>query len=1053
MRRYLLIALFASAQGPASTTIYLDALRQARAGDERSAFDTLIRIVQSEPSFARAYASAVTLARKMGRIELARASFEKLVETPAAAPYAHYGMAFLHSTQKEFEAAERHIQRAIELAPEHVPAYEELVFIAQARGRVSELGLELEQLSKAKPDLAGPWYGLSALSLHAQEWQKSIDCIRKARQLDPHSLDIAQFEHFILVRMKRYREALEVLQQMLSRASSISDLDWEGRILGLMGITQSTVGEYRQARSNLIKAVEIAQDSGTIQHEQMLRGNLGAVYYYLGAFEQALEECRRAADLSRSVGDRRSEGRNVGLIASVQLEMGGYAKAIEAYEEAIRLARETRDRRSESDQLASLSLLHLSLGGHEQGLKSIQQALEIAPQLKNAWLEGRFHKIHGSVYKAMGRHAEATMAYGRSLKLSRTTGDRYAEASALMELSATRSSTGDRQGARNDARAALDIARQSGAHILEGRIHNDLGGIELASGRLATAEDHFRKARSFGEQTRMPEVLWRAEAGLARVHERRGQWSEARALYARAVDIIEEVREKLPVADEKAGFLEDKIDTYKHLVRVLAALHTRNPKGDFAKEAFQYTERGRSRAFLDLLSESGRSGPQEADERLREAQWRISQVQSELMREHASRAPDPKRITSLYSSLAQADDAYVALSRGLQRSQVPAQGLALRLEQVQKLLGPRALLLEYSLGEPQSFLFAVSRDGYRLVALPPAGALAERVDSLRRAIANGRIRAALGDYLLNARALYQDLIEPAGPLLLGKNELIIVPDGALHYAPFAALLHTGQPLEPQADMSQLPYLARSHSLRYSPSASVLAALAGNRGQQPAPEKLVLAFADPDYNNTSQAAAQRNFLFGKWERLLASRKEAESIAAVYPSGQVTLFAGREASEQNAKAESLLASHRILHFAVHGFVNHEKPQLSGLVLSQSDRQREDGLLQAYEIMQMRLNADVVVLSACETGIGKHIRGEGLASLSRAFLYAGANSVIASLWRVDDQSTADLMSRFHRRLFDGKSPRDEALRQAQLDLIRSGTFSHPYFWAAFALTGSAR
>lgn len=1053
MRRYLLMAFFVSAQGPASTTVYLDALRQARAGDERSAFDALIRLVQSDPSFARAYTSAVSLARKLGRIELARERFEKLIETPAAAPYAHYGMAFLHSTQKKFDAAERHIQRAIELAPAFVPAYEELVFIAQARGRVSELSPMLEQLSQTRPDLAGPWYALSALSLRAQDWQKSIDCIRKARQSDPHSLDLAQFEHFILVRMKRYRDALEVLQQMLAGASSTSDLDWEGRILGLMGITQSTIGEYRLARSNLIKAVEIAQDSGAIAHEQMLRGNLGAVYYYLGSFELALEECRRAAALSRSDGDRRNEGRNVGLIASVQLEMGVYAQAIEAYEQAIRLARETGDRSSEADQLASLSLLHLSLGGHEQALKSIQQALELAPELKNPWLEGRFHKIHGSVYKAMGRHADAATAYGRSLKLSRTTGDRYAEASALTELSATRSAGGDRQGAWKDAVAALDIAKQSGAHILEGRIHVDLGRLELTAGRLPAAEAHYRQAQSFGEQTRMPEVLWRAEAGLARVHERRGQWSEARALYARSVDIIEELREGLPVAEEKAGFLEDKIDPYKNLVRVLLALHVRNPRGDFAKEAFHYTERARARAFLDLLAESGRGRQQEAGERLREAQWRISHIQSELMREHAVRSPDQKKIASLYSSLAQADDAYVALSRALRRSQVPAQGQALRLEQVQKLLGPRALLLEYSLGESQSFLFAVSRDGFRHVKLPPAGVLAERVDSLRRAIAKGRIRAALGDYLIRARALYQDLIQPAGTLLQGKNELIIVPDGALHYAPFAALLHTGQPLQPQADMSQLPYLVRSHALRYSPSASVLAALAENRGERPAPEKMLLAFADPDYNGAHQPGATRSSYFGKWERLPASRKEAESIAAVYPSGQVTLFAGREASERNAKTEGLLANHRILHFAVHGFVNHEKPQLSGLVLSQSEGQREDGLLQAYEIMQMRLNAGVVVLSACETGIGKHIRGEGLASLSRSFLYAGASSVIASLWRVDDQSTADLMFRFHRHLFDGKTDRDEALRQAQLDLIRSGKFAHPFYWAAFVLTGSAR
>jgi CHAT domain-containing protein len=215
---------------------------------------------------------------------------------------------------------------------------------------------------------------------------------------------------------------------------------------------------------------------------------------------------------------------------------------------------------------------------------------------------------------------------------------------------------------------------------------------------------------------------------------------------------------------------------------------------------------------------------------------------------------------------------------------------------------------------------------------------------------------------------------------------------------------------------------------------------------------------------------------KLERLVQSRREVQQIAKLYPNDEVALFLREQAREENVKAEGRLSHYRLIHFAAHGLLNENKPQYSGLVLTlspeagnpkselqtsdlrpqTSDRvnpqSAEDGLLQVYEIFNLKLNADLVVLSACETGLGKQVKGEGLIGLTRAFMYAGTSSVVVSLWKVLDTSTADLMVRFYRHLKDGKLSKAEALRQAQLELIRHGKFAHPYFWAPFVLVGKS-
>jgi CHAT domain-containing protein len=297
---------------------------------------------------------------------------------------------------------------------------------------------------------------------------------------------------------------------------------------------------------------------------------------------------------------------------------------------------------------------------------------------------------------------------------------------------------------------------------------------------------------------------------------------------------------------------------------------------------------------------------------------------------------------------------------------------------------------------------------------------------------------------------------------VGKQRLIIVPSGILHYLPFEVLLTKGEE-KALATMTpaQLPYLLRDYAISYVPSAAVLASLR-NRPTKSTAGKSFLAFADPVYGNLTELPsrlAQPNLsdAFGEqrpWqlERLIESQREVEQISALFPKDQISLLLRDQAREENAKTAGRFNEFRFVHFATHGLLNEERPSYSGLILSLAGSRSEDGLLQGYEIFNLKLNADLVVLSACETGLGKEVKGEGLVGLSHAFFYAGTPSLVVSLWKVQDRSTADLMVNLYREIGRTQT-KSEALRQAKLRLIQQNRYADPYYWAPFVLTGDPK
>jgi CHAT domain-containing protein len=384
------------------------------------------------------------------------------------------------------------------------------------------------------------------------------------------------------------------------------------------------------------------------------------------------------------------------------------------------------------------------------------------------------------------------------------------------------------------------------------------------------------------------------------------------------------------------------------------------------------------------------------------------------------------------------------------------------------------LLLEYSLGEERSYLWAVTATSFSSYELPPRAEIEAAVRRCYELLTarnqyvkfetadekRERVRQADAEYPNAATVLSQMLLGPVAAQLRGKR-LLVVPDGALEYLPFAALT-----VPSKASKEPFVPLMVHHEVTSIPSASTLAVLRRElQGRAPA-EKVVAVFADPVFDKADErfsgglsrnagghhgAPAESPGL----QRLPYTRQEAEAILSLAPATARKAALGFEANRTAAMSEDLI-KYRIIHFATHSFLDSMHPELSAIALSMLDRQgkSQEGFLRSHEVFNLKLGAELVVLSGCRTGLGKEVKGEGLYGMTRGFMYAGSKRVLVSLWDVQDQATARLMTDFYRGLLGSKrSNTAAALRAAQIATWREGRWQAPYYWAGFVLQGEPK
>ena len=986
---------------------YNRALRYRGAGQYRAAIEELKKTIEHDPSFSRAYSRLHSLYHQVNEPEAGRKYVQSLLEREPRNPYWLFAAGLLLRQDRKPDEAEANFRRCVELAPDFVPAHKELVEIAREKGQLEALAPSFSGRSDASQGArAAAEFGLGYIHHLLGKSETAIQHLNNSIQLDPRLLE-PRYVLFLIHQERDSEKALTVCEAILERATAGGDLEWRERTSGFIGSIYSDLGEAGKAQAYLEQSLQIAREIGDRVGEQAYLAHVGVVYSNLGKHSQALTAYEQALKIARELADRLSEGRDIGLIGDVHTELGNYAKAVHAYLQAVTIAKSINDRPSEAHQLASLGSIYALLGDDARALETVRTAFAIAREINDPWMETRFLQILGFIYEESGRQREALEVYEQALAVARKAGDRLGEATKLADLARVQARSGDSHRAIANYEESLKIARGIGAITVEGATLNGLGEVRHRMSQHVQAEQDHRRALAIGEQTRMPRIMWQANAGVAAALEKQGRRAEAIGHYRQAIESIERVRGELEVAEEKAGFFEDKIEVYKSLIGLLITPAEKEPEKQYIAEAFHFVERARARAFLDLMAESkvgaGRGVDPDLLSRQQAIQSRIARIQSNLIKQYSDKKPPaPESVRPLELELERADDDYHDLRREIRRRHPRYGDLRYpepaRLEEVQRLLDDNTLLLEYSLGQQASHLFAVTNKDCVVARLSSAQTITDRVRRLREAIARPD-RRAVSSYVTDARWLYEELIRPASKLAAGKQEVVVVADGVLHYLPFEVLLGPGGTVKPQAEMTKLPYLITEHAISYVSSASVLMSLLGQRDQKPASPGRFLAYADATYGyEPLVTGAATSILRGgiddgslsRLERLRHSRREVEGIAQLYPRQSADLFLGDQATEENVKAKGRLEDYTTIQFAVHGLLNEQKPQFSGLVLKlpRADKEGkagdspdsnavEDGLLQVYEIFNLTINADLVVLSACETGLGKEDKGEGLSA----------------------------------------------------------------------------
>lgn len=963
-------------------------------------------------------------------------------------------------------------------APSPAPAADAAAVLAQARKLYSEQG----------PRLALPEYE-RALAMFQKSGDQRNEAITLGYIGNCHK------------RLGDLPKALEFLERALALKQKLGDRLEEGKTLSHLGLVYWEQGEYQQAADVFTRSIAIAHDLGDATLEAAALNNLSLVTDEQGDYRRSLAQYQRALELERATHREEDESFTLGNIGGVYLNLGNFREAMKYYQQALAISERLNLKASASDDLGNLALCQLGVGQPEEALRTFDRALALAREAGLKKEEADWHRGKGDVHFTLGRYdkareeyrtalevyeqaglkrelvealsasgnlhvllgdlASSENSYRRAIELARAIGnargvttnlaalgdlerrrkrlepsralyrealqrareadDRGQISSVLAQLAFVDRDMGRNEDAAREAAEAVEVARQAGARLLEAQALYARGEVERAQARHAEALQQYDDAERVAKEIGDPELGWRIAFGRGQTLEALGRDADAVAAYVRAVEIIESVQSELREERFRAGYLEDKFQVYVALVRLLLKL---GRPGD----AFQFSERLRARSYLELLN---RGLPPIQDEAQRRAEAelraRIRHLQLALEQEATKPAPEKReRAVEMFShELVDMERAYQNLLDDLRLSQ-PAYAAVRALEipstaQVQSLLPPATALVEYVVGsEGVSIFVLTARELKALVSPVRAADLAAKVELFRSLIVQKRA----DDWRPPATSLRRLLIDPIEQAgwLAGVERLYIVPHGILHYLPFAAL--------PRSSERGVKFLAEEYVLANLPAATAL--VYGKGAAQPRQNLLALAPARA--------------------RLLFAESEARSISRFFPH-QPMVLVGAQATESSFKKHA--PDFGVIHLASHGFLNKLNPLFSGVEL-EADR-NEDGRLQVFEILRMRLHASLVTLSACDTALGSGYfadvpAGEDFVGLTRAFLFAGTPSVLASLWEVNDQSTAELMQGFYRHL--ARTDKATALALAQRAMLRrGGRFAHPSFWAPFVLVGAMK
>ncbi len=887
----------------------------------------------------------------------------------------------------------------------------------------------------------------------------------------------ATFYHAETLRRQKGATALAVAEYENAHAQwrDLGDRDWQAMSLYSLGAVHKLAKQRRQALPPLHQTLTLIPDDFGLR--AITHAVLGNLYQDLYDLEQSFAHFHAALPLVARVGDLHEEAVAANNLGLTNFILGEAQEALSFYDLALERWRQLANLGAEARTLHNRGKCYFLLGNTRQALADFERALALRRDLDQKRSQASTLTAIGQIYEAQGKLQQALELFEEALPLRQDDLGRAVTLTGIGSVHARLAENGgtasDRELAFSNYAESLRIFRSVSDARKEAAVLRKLGRLYRTSGEPETAlrqyDEALRLARGVGESESEANVL----VEMAHAERQLGRLGPARWRIKEALEMIEELRRKPASDDLRSSYFATKQSYYDFYVDLLMEQHRLEPAASYDAEALTASERARARALLDTLIEGGADLRRAADPELLEREQQLEQSLhlKEFQRRMLARQGDAEGRRSLERELRGLIQERDVL-RGLIRRNHPryadlTQPRPLSTREIQQhVLDEETLLLEYDLGEERSYLWAVGTETLHTVELPGRAEIEEvarraydlvTVSHKRRyATQAGQALAELSDLLLG----------PVAEQLAAHRRLLIVSDGVLQYLPFAALP------EPRSNARETarPPLITEHEIVGMPSASTLAVLRRQLRGRPIAPGTVAVLADPVFHpsdprlrdeasgNTPGPAATARGAAGleasEFKPLPFSLQEADAILELVPAERSLRATGFEANKHTVLS-GRLAGYRIVHFATHGSLNTEIPDLTSLVLSLvgPDGLPRDGFLRAHEIYNLDLPAELVVMSACQTALGREIKGEGLVGLTQGFMYAGAASVLVSLWNVNDEATAELMRLFYHRLLVGRSSPAAALRSAQADLRRDRRWQAPYYWAGFVLQGEWR
>lgn len=815
----------------------------------------------------------------------------------------------------------------------------------------------------------------------------------------------------------QYDEGLKFYDSAYVIASRIGDLFRLQLISGIRGISYSDRGNYVEAATHYNRAISIASKLGAYRYLVSWYWGYQRTLYFLGEFDAAIGACDQSEKYALKVNNVPQLVNSKIIKGDIYVYLKQYVLARKNFEEAYDLAR-------------------------NKSLTNEQQQIKV--RLANLiFLEGKY--------------AAAREIYQETLKLQNQTINLIELAFLLRRLGRTYELEGRYELAKKEYLRALQIALKAASETSEGWSRLFIGNAEVQLGNIDEAIKNYQRVDEIAAKQKITEMLWQAHLGYGNAYQKADDLNAAIAAYRRAMDIIETARRDLKVDQLRIGYFREGNQVYRNLAQCFLQRYVKHGSRADLDSLFYYDEMGRGRALQDLTIAKG--APAYGHEFL-QARAKVQMMQHRLRLE----ADKPRRAEEWNQMLSELEAArYSLLDQQLRvikkdTSSAQSRPLAASLPEILEKLKQQNLgLLFYHISPDTSFVLAVNGDNVKLAYLPvKPSTLRTAIDSLmtplhqvnQDSIQYIPFRAKL------AHQLYLWLVKPAEEKMALPSRLLVVPDLEMANLPFEMLL-TEAPTAANYFPSNVPayadhFLLHRYTFVYSPSASLLF----ERAESVAQNSEIVVFANPFQSMppNHNKSALRSLTGWRFDPLPHAEVEAQRIKTVEPQTQV------RRREQAAKETFLKEApqYRIIHLATHAFVDTTFDAFSGLVLAAGKDSTADGMLMGYEISDLKLSCDLIALSACETGRGQVVAGEGVLGLPRLFLGAGAKTVLMTFWKVDDKFTSELMPAFYEYLLGKKLPKADALNQAKQVMLGQKTkhgqayYQHPFYWASFVLFG---